>query len=173
MDDKEACLAELERLFRHPDCRFDLVDHWVAKYEAASDLGERDGILRGLWNWMLSEQWAFDIFMELCRRAELNPNQPRLLDNFAKLVAPGKLKPPSAKPGHPRNDASADMEILATVNVLRKYYGFTKTAAYERVSAWSKSPGKGCNALEPGGIRKLVGRTKKKRPFPRSKMSRK
>ena len=167
MDDREAKLAELRRQFQNPDFRFDIVQLSVRRYEAEPDPEQRELLLASWSTWSLSQRWAWDVLTELCDRSLECQERPRILCDFGMMVASGKRKPPDSRRGHSVNDINIDLNILVTVRMLVNSYDFTKTAAYELVSDWSKTPGAGC--LEPDGIRKLVRRLETRRPFPRSK----
>ena len=171
IDDKEASLEELRRQFQNPDFPVDIVQWSVQKYEAEPGPKERELFLESWWNWALSERWAWDVLIELCRRTKFESKRPRILNDFANLVATEELKPPDKRPGHPVNDFNIDLDIFLTVRVLVKDYGFTKTAACKMVSEWSKTAG-GIHR-EPDTIRKVVRKMETRTPFPRSRVARK
>ena len=170
MDDNETSLAELKRQFQSPDFRVDIVQWSAQQYEAELDPDRREALLASWWNWSLSQQWAWDVLVELCGRAQKRRERPRILSDFGMAVATKTRKPPDSRPGHPANDINSDLNTLATVRVLMSRHHFKKTAAYKLVSDWSEVPGAGC--LEPDSIRKLVRRLETRRPFPRSRAAR-
>ncbi len=92
--------------------------------------------LQELWNWSLSQQWAWD---ELQRqlRACVDMEQPPtgMLASWAALVATGQMKPPRHKAHDDR-----DWRVLEVVNVLMRR-GYSERAAVHMVaSEISRSP---------------------------------
>ena len=160
MDDKDACIAELKRQFDDPEYRFDIVQWHLHRYENGPP-EDCDLMLGSLWNWSLSERWAWNTLLALGERMlDRREPLPPILAEFGMMAATGKRTPPDQKPGHPTGDINDKFNLLATVRVLTKDYGYTKTAAYEALANW-------CHK-DPDTIRKTVTKLEKRRPFSRS-----
>ena len=102
----------------------------------ASEFGDDDESLASLWNWSLSQRWAWE---ELQRRLRVCLDQGRpptgLLAFWAATVATGQMKPPRHKAHDDR-----DWRVLAVVNVLMRRGYSERTAVHMVASGISRSP---------------------------------
>ena len=101
----------------------------------ASEFGDDDLSLASLWNWSLSQRWAWD---EIQRRLRVCLDQGRpptgILASWAATVAVGRTPP--------RHNANQDRDwrVLAVVNVLDRR-GYSERAAVRMVAPEiNKSP---------------------------------
>ena len=164
MDDKDIDINELKRQLCSGNFRIDIKAFWLEQYAKATSPKERDKVLLSLWNWSLSQPWAWGVFVELCRRTpklERKQSPPQLLVDFAMMAVTGERKRPKSGPGHPVGDINEDADILATVRVLTKAHGYSKSEAYREISEWLKDAN-----LEPGAVRKRVRKLETAKPFP-------
>ncbi len=169
MDDNAAYIDELKRQFCNGEPRREKAEWHLQRYEQETDPKERDKLLASLWNWSLSQPWAWDTLVEFCRRTpKLTRHEktaPILID-FAMMAATGQRTKPKSGPGRPVGDINETLDILVTVRVLIKDYGYTKTAAYKTVSEWCNESGGKKAARSPDAIRKIVKQLTEAKPFP-------
>ena len=167
MDDNAAYIDELKRQFCSSEHHPDVVGNLWQRYEEETDPEKRNHILEGLWNWSLSQPWAWDALLEFCRRTPKMTRHEKtapILIDFAMMAATGQRTKPKSGPGHPVGNINEKVEILITVRVLTKDYGYTKTAAYESVSKWCCTT-TGMTPRTPDAIRKIVRGMETARPF--------
>ena len=118
------------------DLRAYLLDGGSVPARVASEFGDDDLSLQSLWNWSLSQRWAWD---ELQRRVRVCLEQGRtpagILAFWAATVATGQMKPPRHKAHDDR-----DWRVLEVVTALVRG-GYSERAAVRMVaSGISKSP---------------------------------
>ena len=127
----------------------------------ASEFGDDDLSLASLWNWSLSQRWAWD---EIQRRLRVCLDQGRpptgILASWAATVATGQMKPPRRKAHDDR-----DWRVLAVVTALMRGGGYSERAAVHMIaSGINKSPEAVYSALRkirlgPMGRVRKTGRT--------------
>ena len=117
------------------DLRAYLLDGGSVPARVASEFGDDDLSLASLWNWSLSQRWAWD---ELQRRLRVCLDQGRplagVLALWAATVAVGRTPP--------RHNANEDRDwrVLVVVNVLMRR-GYSERAAVHMVAPEiNKSP---------------------------------
>ena len=124
------------------DLRAYLLDGGSVPARVASEFGDDDLSLASLWNWSLSQRWAWD---ELQRRLRVCLDQGRpptgVLAFWAATVAVGRTPP--------RHNANEDRDwrVLAVANVLMRR-GYSERAAVHMVAPEiNKSPAAVYSAL--------------------------
>ena len=119
------------------DLRAYLLDGGSVTARAGGEFGDDNLSLAPLWNWSLSQRWAWD---ELQRRLRVCLDQGRpptgILASWAATVATGQMKPPRHK-GHD----DRDWRVLAVVTALVRGGGYSERVAVHMVATEiDKSP---------------------------------
>lgn len=170
-DERAVYIEELRCRFISGEPRFDLGERYIERYEGEADSETRERILMALWNWSLSQPWAWDALVELCRRTPKftrHENTAPLLIDFALMKASGERNRPDSGQGRNHGDINEKMNVYATVRVLVKDYGYKRTPAYDLVSQWCvETPG--MTPRTPGAIRKIVTSLEQHQPFKRGR----